>query len=220
MNNVLKYLVVATIVSFPSVVTANLLVNPSFEPDSSGWTVFGNASHEDRADQDPPTLAGFGDGEFGIALQGWIADGSGGFYQDVSGTNIVEGSNYTFSGNFHQEPGFNPSTYKISLEWWDSSSNLLTETSNDLAGSFSTGLNHSDASEWHFFSVSGTAPINTGIIRALVFFEGTTDIGGLQAARVDNMSLTVSPVPIPAAVWLFGTALIGLVGFNRRKKAA
>ena len=29
--------------------------------------------------------------------------------------------------------------------------------------------------------------------------------------------LTQSPVPVPAAVWLFGTALIGLVGFGRRK---
>jgi len=30
----------------------------------------------------------------------------------------------------------------------------------------------------------------------------------------------VSPIPIPAAVWLFGTALIGLVGFGKRRKAA
>ncbi len=29
-----------------------------------------------------------------------------------------------------------------------------------------------------------------------------------------------SVVPVPAAVWLFGTALIGLVGFSRRRKAA
>ena len=28
---------------------------------------------------------------------------------------------------------------------------------------------------------------------------------------------SVSPVPVPAAVWLFGTALIGLFGFGRRK---
>lgn len=27
----------------------------------------------------------------------------------------------------------------------------------------------------------------------------------------------VSPIPVPAAVWLFGTALIGLVGFGKRK---
>lgn len=31
---------------------------------------------------------------------------------------------------------------------------------------------------------------------------------------------TLSPVPIPAAVWLFGTALIGLVGFSKRRQAA
>ena len=31
---------------------------------------------------------------------------------------------------------------------------------------------------------------------------------------------SVNPVPIPAAAWLFGTALIGLVGFGRRRKAA
>ena len=29
-----------------------------------------------------------------------------------------------------------------------------------------------------------------------------------------------SVVPIPAAIWLFGTALIGLVGFGKRRKAA
>ena len=31
---------------------------------------------------------------------------------------------------------------------------------------------------------------------------------------------SVSPVPIPAAIWLFGTALIGLVGISKRSKAA
>jgi len=30
----------------------------------------------------------------------------------------------------------------------------------------------------------------------------------------------IGAVPVPAAVWLFGTALIGLVGFGRRKVAA
>ena len=30
----------------------------------------------------------------------------------------------------------------------------------------------------------------------------------------------VSAVPVPAAIWLFGTALIGLVGFGKRRKAA
>ncbi len=30
---------------------------------------------------------------------------------------------------------------------------------------------------------------------------------------------SVSPVPVPAAVWLFGTALLGLIGIHRRKRA-
>lgn len=33
-------------------------------------------------------------------------------------------------------------------------------------------------------------------------------------------AITVSAVPIPAAAWLFGTALLGLVGFSRRRKTA
>lgn len=33
-----------------------------------------------------------------------------------------------------------------------------------------------------------------------------------------NGSLTFAPVPIPAAVWLFGSALMGLVGVARRRK--
>jgi hypothetical protein len=31
---------------------------------------------------------------------------------------------------------------------------------------------------------------------------------------------SLSPVPLPAALWLFGTALLGLAGFGRRRKAA
>ncbi len=30
----------------------------------------------------------------------------------------------------------------------------------------------------------------------------------------------ISPIPVPAVIWLFGTALIGLVGFNRRRIVA
>lgn len=36
----------------------------------------------------------------------------------------------------------------------------------------------------------------------------------------DNASMVVEAVPIPAAVWLFGSGLIGLVGIARKKKTA
>lgn len=31
---------------------------------------------------------------------------------------------------------------------------------------------------------------------------------------------SVSPVPVPAAIWLFGSGLMGLIGFSRRKRQA
>ena len=43
-----------------------------------------------------------------------------------------------------------------------------------------------------------------------------------EFARADltfSTYVDVSAVPVPAAVWLFGTALIGLVGFGKRRKA-
>lgn len=47
-------------------------------------------------------------------------------------------------------------------------------------------------------------------------------IGYLMAARSagttnSQFSVTAAPVPIPAAFWLFGSGLIGLVGLARRK---
>jgi len=56
-------------------------------------------------------------------------------------------------------------------------------------------------------------------IRSVVFTDlngGTGDIIG-----VDDIVFTdVSPVPVPAAAWLFGSALLGFFGFSRRNKKA
>lgn len=39
-------------------------------------------------------------------------------------------------------------------------------------------------------------------------------------ANIDNVVIDTAVVPIPAAVWLFGSGLVGLVGVARRKKKA
>ncbi len=44
----------------------------------------------------------------------------------------------------------------------------------------------------------------------------TTDLA-IYSIAFDNFSIT--PVPVPAAIWLFGSGLIGLIGIARRKKA-
>ncbi len=49
--------------------------------------------------------------------------------------------------------------------------------------------------------ISGTAPLSA-------FYPGE--------ARVYSINVEGSPVPVPAAVWLFGSGFIGLIGFKRK----
>ena len=53
----------------------------------------------------------------------------------------------------------------------------------------------------------------------LGFFEGEDDAFNLITGYWNTSSFTVTPVPVPAAVWLFGSGLLGLVGVARRKTA-
>jgi hypothetical protein len=59
-----------------------------------------------------------------------------------------------------------------------------------------------------------SAPNTWKYLSMLEFSSGTSPIGGVVVR-----SISVSAVPIPAAVWLFGSALAGL-GWMRRKQAA
>ena len=49
-------------------------------------------------------------------------------------------------------------------------------------------------------------------------FDGL-DLNGYGINGTWNSTVTLSPVPVPAAVWLFGSGLIGLAGVARRKAA-
>jgi hypothetical protein len=83
------------------------------------------------------------------------------------------------------------------------------------------GANNVAQNSWkpHWF-LSGFDPTVDG---QYDFFLTALDGTGAELARTD-MSIIVgagaSVVPVPAAVWLFGTALIGLVGFGKRRKTA
>jgi hypothetical protein len=87
-----------------------------------------------------------------------------------------------------------------------------------LAGNYATliGANNVAQNSWkpHWF-LNGFDPTVDGQYNfSLAAFDGST-----QLARTD-MSIIVgagaSVVPVPAAIWLFSTALVGLVGFGRR----
>ena len=60
-----------------------------------------------------------------------------------------------------------------------------------------------------------------GVIAVCGWWNYGNCIGGTNVAPYTQVDFTyeVSNVPVPAAVWLFGSALIGLMGVARRKKA-
>ena len=75
-----------------------------------------------------------------------------------------------------------------------------------LTNNFIVGLSVDAGSTW--LADSGSS---FGVNTALLEF----DVRGVSQVFV----VDVNPVPVPAAVWLFGSGLIGLVGVARRKKS-
>jgi len=65
------------------------------------------------------------------------------------------------------------------------------------------------------------ADVSGGVTLQLKTSCGPVEGCGVDA-YFDNVTITtdVSAVPVPAAVWLFGSGLLGLIGVARRKKAA
>jgi hypothetical protein len=78
---------------------------------------------------------------------------------------------------------------------------------------------------WALTPVNNTAAIGEDM--GFYFIKGdlagnntTTEAAGRWAFDGTNLTYgAVSAVPVPAAIWLFGSGLIGLVGVARRKTA-
>ena len=77
---------------------------------------------------------------------------------------------------------------------------------------------------WQTFTWSGVAgPVTTGGVTLQLNATCGADAGCFSEFQLDNVTISAdlpNAVPVPAAVWLFGSGLVGLVGVARRKKAA
>ena len=106
----------------------------------------------------------------------------------------------------------------VSFEVYDINDNLL---GSDFELGFYTlpdGTNQSSFPE-------GIIEVNFSGLAAYALFDFNNDVTGGQRYIIDNFEgifgSTEDPpgnvVPVPAAVWLFGSGLIGLIGLARRK---
>jgi hypothetical protein len=107
----------------------------------------------------------------------------------------------------------NGQEYKVSF-WLandlNDSSNLFQVLWNGQAQSISPALNPTLASDYTQYMFTATA---SGVSSTLAFnFQQDTSI-----YHLDDVSAT--PTPIPAAAWLLGSGLMGLVGIRRRKQS-
>jgi len=68
-------------------------------------------------------------------------------------------------------------------------------------------------------STSGTDLTLVGLLQEGTVYKIALD-WTKTAGVVGSVDINVGAVPVPAAVWLFGSALMGLVGVSRRKSTA
>lgn len=154
---------------------------------------------------------------------------------NTHGVTYTSDDNYVFIGSLGSKPPV-VSNVLISNTWLSLSGSLDADSNNnmlgfDLAVLFTTAdpgnitlsiytnqatyiyddLSLPDVSfEQEFFGfVSSEGELFTG-------FNLTSNTWG-TAAALDNVTLGTTIVPVPSAVWLFGSGLIGLIGLARRK---
>ncbi|MGB5718875.1 MAG: VPLPA-CTERM sorting domain-containing protein [Gammaproteobacteria bacterium] len=115
----------------------------------------------------------------------------------------------------------NVSTFSLDGFWVSDNQGLDILVNGNSTGQTNTG-NHTqapDASADNAFTLSGLDGLIAGI--NIIEFEWVNipfTSANPTHVRVEFSGYSV--VPVPAAVWLFGSGLLGLVGMARRKKAA
>lgn len=180
---------------------ANLITNGDFETtpwtlNNGSWTIYSS-------------------------LQGWTLYNSEvevqkGMFGGTNPSNYVEldaNNNIRIGQSVSLTPG---ATYQLSFDYFNRQQSTTSGSMQVLIGDYSFDTS-ALGSQWTTLTTSfvyqGSSPSE------ILYLLGTGKSDS-YGALVDNISLVqTSPTPVPGAVWLLGSALVGLIGFKRRRKA-
>lgn len=137
---------------------------------------------------------------------------------DFSSTEIIQGSvEFNFDSNLLSYTGFSWNSDFLSLF---PLAELEIESSEIVSigfGTFDTvtGDGHTIGTISFDALAVGSTAVNMGVSS---FHGDYLDSGyNIVTASFNNATVDISAVPVPAAVWLFGSGLIGLAGIARRR---
>ena len=173
---------------------------------------------------------------FGTGTAGFGGDIS---FSDSSSGSVLEGDNINIGaltiagssadGAYKVKNGvmsFNTGTETLSIKGKvkglgiTTRQTLLSSTMDDFSYDYSNG------NTLNFFSASGSSTLSTNLLSAIGlsgtgfdYLAYTIDVNSLGQVVDAGVVNTASVVPLPAAAWLFGSAILGLLGVARRKKA-
>ncbi len=144
----------------------------------------------------------------GLEVNVWIMSASAPFIFPANPVPVAELVAQIFLDSFPVDPF-------IASMAWDAADNGTgainrSTTSTDVADRLKFTLDNGD--EFYLMAALSAGADGNGA-SAISWSTLTMDFNTQEL-------LTASAVPLPAAVWLFGTGLLGLVGIARRKKAA
>ena len=156
---------------------------------------------------------GFETGDF----TGWTLSGN-------TGDTFVSGSPYNFSGSYGAQLGpvgsdgylsqTLPTTagtiYFVSF-WLENEGGPLNSFTTYWGGTdVGPDLVNSNAFPWTYFSGYVSAPTNSTVLE-FAYFQNSSYWG------LDDVNVS-STIPLPGAVWLLGSGLVGLLGLRRFRK--
>lgn len=166
-----------------------------------------------------------------------IAEPASAVTVDIYSGYLDTGSDITFSGlagsftspdiQFATNTGYNWHPFGLGVFAAD----IKSAVDVSAAGSYVFSTNSDDGS---YLFIDGSLVVNNGgghgpatVLSAPIalsagthtleakFFENFGGASGIDVALPQGVSFGSTPVPVPAAVWLFGSALAGIAGFGR-----